>query len=275
MLFRVAPSASRLSGGMMLGAIAGDIIGSRFEFARIKTKDFQLFNRQSTFTDDTVHTVALADSLLHKIPYQVKLREYFGSFPNAGYGSRFRRWARSSKSGPYGSHGNGAAMRVSPVAWFHESLEKVLEEARSSAEITHNHPEGIKGAQAVAAAVFIARKGGDKTYLRDYLQKSFAYDLSVCLDQIRPDYDFDVSCQGSVPQAIIAFLESSDFEDAIRNAVSLGGDSDTQACIAGSIAEAYYEGVPSDIAGETLSRLDDSLKDIFFKFADRSSSPHV
>ena len=253
-------------GGKMLGAIAGDIIGSRFEHAGIKSKDFELFNRQSVFTDDTVHTVALADSLLHKIPYQEKLREYFRYYPHAGYGSRFRRWARSPHPVPYGSYGNGSAMRVSPIAWYYDSLDVVLEEAQCSAEMTHNHPEGIRGAQAVAGAVFIARNGADKMQLRSFIEDSFAYDLSESIDEIRPDYGFDVSCQGSVPYAILAFLESSDFEDAIRNAVSLGGDSDTQACIAGCIAEAYYGGVPTEIAEEALARLDPRLTGIYQKF---------
>lgn len=253
----------------MLGAIAGDIIGSRFEHARIKSKDFQLFNRQSLFTDDTVHTLAIADSLLNKIPYPLKLREYFQYYPNAGYGGRFRRWARSRQPAPYGSFGNGSAMRVSPIAWYYHSLDEVLEEALHSAEITHNHPEGIRGAQAVAGAVFIARNGASKADIRDFIQGRFRYDLSQSLDEIRPSYDFDVSCQGSVPQAVTAFLESTDFEDAIRNAVSLGGDSDTQACIAGSLAEAYYAGVPEEIARETLVRLDARLIDVFQKFQGR------
>ena len=253
----------------MLGAIAGDIIGSRFEHAAIKSKDFELFNRQSVFTDDTVHTIALADSLLHDIPYQEKLREYFHYYPYAGYGGRFRRWARSPKPTPYGSYGNGSAMRVSPVAWYYADLDEVLEKARRSAEMTHNHPEGIKGAQAVAGAVFIARKGADKRQIREFIQESFAYDLTGSLDKIRPDYGFDVSCQGSVPYAMLAFLESTDFEDAVRNAVSLGGDSDTQACIAGSIAEAYYGGVPAEIAEATLARMDSRLTAIYQEFQEK------
>lgn len=253
----------------MLGAIAGDVIGSRFEQARIKSKDFELFNRQSTFTDDTVHTIAVADSLLHKIPYQAKLREYFQYYPYAGYGGRFRRWAGSSQPAPYGSFGNGSAMRVSPISWYYKTLDEVLEEARHCAEITHNHPEGIRGAQAVATAVFIARHGADKKQIRDQIQDSFAYDLSGTLDEIRPDHDFDVSCQGSVPQALLAFLESVDYEDAVRNAISLGGDSDTQACIAGGVAEAYYGGVPPAIAEETLARLDERLVEVYRRFKDR------
>ncbi len=250
----------------MLGAIAGDIIGSRFEHAGIKSKGFELFSRQSVFTDDTVHTIALADCLLHNIPYQEKLREYFHYYPNAGYGGRFRHWARSPQPKPYGSYGNGSAMRVSPVAWFYEDLDTVLKEARHSAEITHNHPEGIRGAQTVAAAVFMARTGSSKAEIKSYVEDHFKYDLSSTIGEIREDYRFEVSCQASVPQAFIAFLESTDFEDAVRNAVSLGGDSDTQACIAGSIAEAYYGEVPQAIEDETLVRLDERLKGVLTKF---------
>lgn len=250
----------------MLGAIAGDIIGSRFEHARIKSKDFALFNRQSVFTDDTVLTVAVADSLLHKIPYQEKFREYFQYYPVAGYGGRFRRWARSPQPVPYGSFGNGSAMRVSPVAWHYDSLDDVLEEALHSAETTHNHPEGIKGAQAVAAAVYMARCSSTKSEIKSYIESHFSYDLSADVKSIRHDYDFEVSCQASVPQAIISFLDSSDFEDAVRNAVSLGGDSDTLACIAGGIAEAFYGGVPQEIKTESLSRLDERLRGIYTQF---------
>ncbi len=250
----------------MLGAIAGDIIGSRFEHARIKSKDFELFNRQSVFTDDTVLTIAVADSLLHKTPYHKKFREYFHYYPNAGYGGRFRRWARSPQPEPYGSYGNGSAMRVSPIAWYYDSLDDVLEEALHSAESTHNHPEGIKGAQAVAAAIYLARNGSSKSAIKSYIEEHFCYDLSSSVNVIRESYGFEVSCQKSVPQAIISFLESTDFEDAVRNAVSLGGDSDTLACIAGGIAEAYYGGVPTKITEEALSGLDERLKCIYEKF---------
>jgi len=253
----------------MLGAIAGDIIGSRFEHARIKNKDFELFNRQSVFTDDTVLTIAVADSLLHKIPYHENFRKYFHNYPSAGYGGRFRRWARSPKPTPYGSYGNGSAMRVSPIAWYYDSLDDVLEEALHSAESTHNHPEGIKGAQAVAAAIYMARHGSSKSAIKSYVEEQFSYDLSSSVSTIRENYGFEVSCQKSVPQAIISFLESSDFEDAVRNAVSLGGDSDTQACIAGGIAEAFYGGVPTEIANEAIAQLDARLKDAYQKFQDR------
>ncbi len=255
----------------MLGAIIGDIVGSRFEHAGIKSKEFDLFNRQSVFTDDTVHTIAVADSLLHKAPYKEKFREYFQLYPNAGYGGRFRRWARSPRPVPYGSYGNGSAMRVSPIGWLYNTLEEVLEEALHSAEVTHNHPEGIRGAQATAAAVYYARQNADKEAIKNYIEENFGYNLSSTLDDIRPAYSYDVSCQGSVPQAMIAFLESTDFEDAIRNAVSLGGDSDTQACIAGSIAEAYYGEIPEGLAKEALSRLDERLLGIYNSFQERVS----
>ncbi|PLX85409.1 MAG: hypothetical protein C0614_04410 [Desulfuromonas sp.] len=253
----------------MLGAIAGDVIGSPYEHAPIKSKDFDLFNRYSVFTDDTVLSLAVAQSLLDTSPYQENFRGFFLHYPNAGYGGRFRRWARSPLPKPYGSFGNGSAMRVSPIAWFYDDLDKVMEEALHSAEVTHNHPEGVKGAQAVAIAIFMARHGSSKPRIKSVLEDRFGYDLSYSLDQIRPEYQFEVSCQNSVPQGIISFLESTDFEDAVRNAVSLGGDSDTLACIAGGIAEAYYGGVPDGIAEQTLSRLDDRLKSVYLAFQRR------
>lgn len=243
----------------MLGALAGDIIGSRFEWRNLKSKDFDLFTAESRFTDDTVHTLALAQSLLTGLPYQQLLREYFYLYPDAGYGGRFRAWASSDHDGPYQSFGNGAAMRVSPVAWYYQDLQTVLEAAEQSAAVTHDHPEGVRGAQTVAAAIFLARKGADKACIRQYVSGTFGYDLTRTLAQIRPDYRFDVSCQGTVPPALTAFLEASDFEDAIRNAVSLGGDSDTLACITGSVAEAFYGGVPEPIRVEVWARLDQRL----------------
>jgi len=258
---------------LMLGAITGDVIGSRFEHDGIKSKDFELFNCQSVFTDDTIHTVALADSLLNQVPYQEKLREYFRYYPDVGYGGRFRRWAQSSEPGPYGSYGNGSAMRVSPVAWLYDTLDDVLSGALKSAVVTHNHPEGMLGAQAVAGAIFMARSGASKDIIRVYVEDSFNYDLSSAIDEIRPDYNFDVSCRGSVPQAIMAFLEAEDFEDAVRNAVSLGGDSDTQACIAGGIAEAYFGRVPDHIAAQTLSCLDERLTSVLNLFYEKVAKP--
>lgn len=250
----------------MLGALAGDIIGSRFEWNNIKHKTFSLFDDCSRFTDDTVLTVAQADSLLSGEPFVQKLKEYFRLYPDAGYGGRFYRWAGSPSLEPYNSFGNGSAMRVSPVGWYFNDLSTVLSEARHSASVTHSHPEGIKGAQAVAAAIFLARSGEHKADIRDFIAMRFGYDFDWSLDDIRPDYSFDVSCQGSVPQALQAFFESDGFEDAIRNAVSIGGDSDTIACMTGGVAEAFYGEVPEEIAREVFARLDEKLADVTRRF---------
>lgn len=250
----------------MLGAIAGDIIGSVYESDPIKTKEFPLFGPHSRFTDDTVLTVALADAILNNRDYAAVMKSYFHRFPNAGYGSLFYRWAMSTSNQPYNSYGNGAAMRISPVGWAFDSLEEVLGEARRFTEPTHNHPEGIKGAQATAVAVFLARTGHSKEQIGSHIERTFQYDLSRSLDEIRPGYTFDGSCQGTVPQAIRAFLESRDFEDALRNAVSLGGDSDTLACITGGLAEAYYAGVPRHIAEKVWETLDQDLKEVTLRF---------
>lgn len=250
----------------MIGAIAGDIIGSIYEGYPIKTKAFPLFSSGCRFTDDTVQTVALADSILTGVDYAAKLREYFLLYPGAGYGGFFIRWAASESEGPYNSWGNGSAMRVSPVGYAYDDLETVLTEAEKSAAVTHNHPEGIKGAQAVAAAIFLARTGKTREEIREYVEATFGYDLSRSLDEIRPGYAFDVSCRGTVPPAITALLESVDFEDAIRSAVSLGGDSDTLACITGSMAEAYYGGVPEWIRKGALELLDSRLGEVTLEF---------
>ncbi len=251
----------------MFGAIVGDIIGSVYEVHPIKTTDFPLFSPHSRFTDDSVLTVAVADALLQGAAYADTFKAYFVRYPNAGYGKSFLSWATGSSSGPYNSWGNGSAMRVSPVGYACNSLESVLEEARRSAEVTHNHPEGIKGAQATACAVFLARTGQSKPFIKDYIETTFGYDLSQSLDAIRPSYRFDVSCQGTVPQAIMAFLEAEHYEDAIRKAISLGGDSDTLACIAGAIAEAYYGGVPAFMAAKVWNELlDDRLRAVIQSF---------
>ncbi len=250
----------------MLGAISGDIIGSRFEARPTKSKQFELFTRQSRFTDDSVLTIALADSLLHGVSYKQNLKTFFARYPHAGYGGTFAIWAASNQSDPYYSFGNGSAMRVSPVGWFYSDEQTVMDQAAASAAVTHDHPEGIKGAQAIALGVFLARQGKDKQEIQTRLQSAFGYDLSTDLDTIRPQYSFDVTCQGSVPQAIRAFLESTDLEDAVRNAVSLGGDSDTQACMAGAMAEAYYRGVPQDMAQKSLACLDEFLRGIVYAF---------
>jgi ADP-ribosylglycohydrolase len=239
----------------MLGAIAGDIIGSIYENFGTKRKDFRLFTPFSTFTDDTVLTVAVAHAILTSQPYAPVLKSYAKKYPLRGYGSKFLIWMSSAGLEPYNSFGNGSAMRVSPVAHAFETESEIFMQAQKTAECTHNHPEGIKGAQATAAAVFMAKNGFDREDIRKGIQKKFGYDLSSTVDEIRPYYKFDITCQGSVPQAIIAFLDSSSFEDAVRNAVSLGGDADTQAAIAGSIAEAYYKEIPHDILRQIRNRL--------------------
>ncbi len=255
----------------MLGAIAGDIIGSVYEHRNIKTTDFPLFSTDSCFTDDTVLTVAIADSLLTGSGYADKLKEYFRLYPGAGYGLHFMLWASSDQVEPYNSWGNGSAMRVSPVGLAFDSMEEVLLQAARTAEVTHNHPEGIKGAQATAAAVFMARTGGSKKVIRHFIEHRFAYDLSEPLDSIRESYTFDISCQGSVPQAIIAFLESEGYEDAVRKAVSIGGDSDTIACIAGGIAQAFYKGVPDEIETIVKAILDERLNRVVAEFGEEFS----
>jgi ADP-ribosylglycohydrolase len=248
----------------MIGAIAGDIIGSVYEWRNIKTKEFELFSRRCRFTDDTVLTVAVADCILNKREYAPTLREYGRKYPDAGYGGLFREWLFSRDPRPYNSFGNGAAMRVSPVGFALSALEAVMKEAKRSAEVTHNHPEGIKGAQATASAIFLGRQGESKEGIKKFIEDRFGYDLGRTLDEIRPGYRFDVTCQGSVPEAIIAFLESRDYEDAVRNAVSLGGDSDTITCITGGIAQAYYKSIPSVV----IETVRDILPAEFLKIAD-------
>jgi ADP-ribosylglycohydrolase len=257
----------------MIGALTGDIVGSIYEFNNNKTTDFPLFQESCFFTDDTVLTVALAEAILTGQRYDVLLREYYGRYPDAGYGAIFRSWARRELDGPYQSWGNGSAMRTSPVGWAFTTLEEVLRKAETYAAITHNHPEGIKGAQATAAAIFLGRSGASKDAIRRYVGTTFGYDLSQSCDQIRPGYRFDVSCQGTLPPAIIAFLESSDFESALRLAVSLGGDTDTLACITGAIAEAFYGGVPRTILRQTMGFLDEPLRSVVAQFVKRYGVP--
>jgi len=253
----------------MLGAIAGDVIGSVYEHQNIKTVDFPLFSKYCHYTDDTVLTVALAETLLRGSPYVENLKKFYAFYPLAGFGGKFRQWAESESLLPFNSYGNGSAMRVSPVAYYKNDLESVLNEAKKSAEVTHNHPEGIKGAQAVAGAIFLARQGRSKDAIKAVIEEKFGYDLTQTLDEIRPTYGFDVSCQGSVPQALTAFLEGNSFEDTIRKAVSIGGDSDTIACISGSIAEAFFGGVPPEIAKKVYSLLDLRLARITREFIAR------
>ena len=253
----------------MLGALTGDIVGSIYEWNNIKTTEFPLFQDHCRFTDDSVLTVALAESILTGEEYATLMKRYFRNYPDAGYGSNFLRWAQSDSATPYNSWGNGAAMRISPVAWACGTLSEVLQKAEQYSLPTHNHPEGVKGAQATAAAVFLARTGASKQQIRRYVCETFGYDLSLSCDQIRPEYSFDVSCQGTVPQAMVAFLESCDFESAIRLAISLGGDSDTLAGITGGIAQAFYGGVPEPIAARALNFLDESLRRVTMEFEKR------
>lgn len=243
----------------MIGAIAGDIIGSRFEAQPVKRSDFNFFHPHCRFTDDTVLTVAVADAILRGRRYADSLQTWARKYPNAGYGGTFYRWIWQREPQPYNSWGNGSAMRVGAVGFAFDSSEQVLAQAERSAAVSHNHPEGIKGAQAVALAIFLARYGHSKTQIRSTLKQRFGYDLDRTLAQIRPGYSFDVSCQGSVPEAIVAFLESADLLTAIGNAVSLGGDSDTQACIAGSIAEAFYGEVPAVLRTFVRDKMPDDM----------------
>lgn len=253
----------------MIGAIAGDIIGSTYEARPTTRTDFPLFHPHCHFTDDTVMTIAVADAILTGSEYAEKLREWYRLYPERGYGPGFRTWASAETVQPGLSFGNGSAMRVSPVGFAFDSLERVLEEARRSAVPSHGHPEGIKGAQAVAAAVFLAKTGSGRAEIKACIEQNFGYDLGEPLEQIRGHNRPDATCPGSVPQAITAFLVSEDVEDAIRNAVSLSGDADTVACIAGSIAQAYFGTVPAHIVEQVLAMLDDRMKRVVEEFTVR------
>ena len=258
----------------MLGAIIGDIVGSPYEFDEnnIKTKDFPLFSKYSYFTDDTVMTVTVAEALLNAGTMAslneirasvVKQMQSWGlRYPNAGYGVRFMRWLTARNPQPYNSWGNGSAMRVSSVGWLYDSLERTLDVAKATADVTHNHPEGIKGAQATAAAIYLSRNGKDRSEIRAYIEKTFGYDFSRTCDDIRPTYRHVESCQETVPEALTAVWEGKDFEDTIRLAVSLGGDSDTLTCIAGGVAEAIW-GVPEEIKLKALSRLPEEMNVVY------------
>jgi ADP-ribosylglycohydrolase len=254
---------------MMIGSIAGDVIGSVYERDGMKTTNFPLFVEFSRFTDDTVLTVATASAILQGSEYGRAYKDFGRRYPRRGYGGAFREWLHSDQYYAYNSWGNGSAMRVSPVGWALNSIEEVLQEARSSAAVTHDHPEGIKGAQATALAVFLARQGASKGEIQREISQRFGYDLSSSLEEIRPTYRFDVSCQGSVPQSIIAFLKSENVEDAIRKAISLGGDADTMACIAGGIAEAYYREIPVEIEREVRARLTEEFINIVDEFREK------
>ena len=262
-----ADKSGQLVSGGIIGAIIGDIIGSFYEFCNCKSTNISLFTGSSQFTDDTVMTIAVADWLLSEVPLQKTMSDWGQEYPNKGYGGMFYEWLFYSKDKePYNSFGNGAGMRVSPCGYYANSIEEVLELARQSAEVTHNHPEGIKGAQAIASAIFWAREHKAKDEIRNYIEKTFGYNLHRTCDEIRPTYQFDETCQGSCPEAIIAFLDSHDYESAIRLAISLGGDSDTIACMTGGIAAAYY-GIPAwmvkYIASEYLPQY---MRDIIERF---------
>ncbi|MFT3953750.1 MAG: ADP-ribosylglycohydrolase family protein [Piscinibacter sp.] len=254
----------------MFGAIAGDVIGSVYERDNVKHKAFPLFVPASRFTDDTVLTAALAHSLLSGEDAGRTMRAFHARYPDAGFGPTFRAWIAAGEGAPAPrSTSNGAAMRIAPVGWAGDSLAVVLAEAQRLTVLTHDHPEAVAGAQATAAAVFLARSGASKAEIRAFVESRFGYDLSISLDAVRPSYTFDLSCVGTVPHAIRAFLEATGFEDALRNAISIGGDSDTLACIAGAIAEAHFGGVPEHIAQPVWQRLDAPLRELTERFCAR------
>lgn len=259
----------------MLGAIIGDIVGSPYEFGSDKTKEFELLIPECRPTDDSIMTIAVGcacaeancdDEEEFKAILIERMQEIGNQYPDAGYGRMFYSWLTDDNPEPYGSTSNGSTMRVSPVAWAVDTLEDAERLARWSAEITHDSFEGIRGAQAVAASIFLARTGTEKNEIRNYIEKEY-YNLDFTVDEIRPGYSHNMSCDKSVPQAIVCFLDSTDFEDAVRNAVSLGGDCDTQACIAGAIAEAYY-GIPDELQEEIFNYIDENLQDYYFSYSD-------
>lgn len=254
----------------MYGAIVGDIVGSIYEFDNLRKKDFPLFGALCDFTDDSVMTIAVEKWLLserdiHKLDEKLlvsTMQDFGRRYPNRGYGGHFGIWLQEERPLPYRSFGNGSAMRASGAGWICDNMTDTRKVAKMTAEVTHNHPEGIKGAEATAAAIFLARNGKTKDAIKQYIEEEFGYNLNFTCDEIRPYYQFNETCQDTVPQAIVAFLESTDFEDAIRNAISVGGDSDTLACITGSIAEAFYGNVPSEILQQVKKILPNELIDI-------------
>lgn len=259
----------------MLGAIIGDVIGSQYEFSSGKTKDFELFVPDCRPTDDSIITIAVGCACAEANCYNEyefksvlarRMREIGLQYPDAGYGKRFYQWMIMDEDCAYGGNTNGSAMRVSPTAWAVDTLEDVERLAQWSAEITHDHPEGIRGAKAVASAIFLARTGSSKDEIRDYIEDNY-YDLDFTVEEIRPRYSHDMTCEGSVPQAIVCFLDSVDYEDAVRNAISLGGDGDTQACIAGAIAEAFY-GIPDELEEKVWDYIDGTLQEYYWEYAE-------
>ena len=259
----------------MLGAIIGDIVGSIYEFDNIKTKNFELFDRECFFTDDTVMSVAVAEALLDTQPddrenviknkLTESMKKWGREYPHAGYGGHFSYWLTTDDIQPYNSYGNGSAMRVAAAGWLYDDMFTTRNMARLTSAVTHNHPEGIKGAEATAAAIFLARNGASKQEIREYIEKEFSYDLNFTCDEIRPTYYFNETCMNTVPQAIVAFLDGESFEDVIRTGVSIGGDTDTLCAIAGSVAEAYY-GIPEDIGETAKSFLTEDLLEVVEKF---------
>ena len=250
----------------MLGAIAGDIVGSVYEFDNHRSKEFPLFREDSHFTDDTILTIATAEALLTDQDFAGKYRDFGSRYPSS-YGARFQRWIEDDTAGPYNSFGNGSAMRVSPVAWAYDAVDEVLAMAETTAVVTHDHAEGVKGAQATALAILFAREGRDAETIAAAIESRFDYDLSTSVDTLRDTYEYNETCQRTVPEAIRCFLEAIDFEDAIRNAISIGGDSDTLAAVTGSIAEAAF-GVPDTIRAECLGRLDAGLLNVFNRWTE-------
>jgi ADP-ribosylglycohydrolase len=253
----------------IFGAIAGDVIGSTYEFKNEKSVNINLFVEESTFTDDTVLTIAVADAILNNKDFGKTIWEYGNKYIDRGYGGRFLEWLASENPTPYDSWANGSAMRVSPVGWAYSTLHETLEMAKKSAEVTHNHPGGIRGAQAIASAIYLARNGFSKKAIKDYISQTFEYDLNFKLDDIREEYKFHVSCKYSVPQAIVAFLESTDFESGIRLAISIGGDSDTISAMTSSISVAFYNQISDDIYNFVKSRLPQDFIDIIEQFNER------
>jgi len=253
----------------MIGAIAGDIAGSVYEFHPEKREDIPLFTKRSFFTDDTVMTVAAAEAIMKQKPYSECYLDFGKRHPYAGYGGMFAQWLLSPDPKPYNSYGNGSAMRVTAVGWAFDSMEEVLAEAEKSAACTHNHPEGIKGAQATALAVLMARKGSSKEEIRSEISRRFKYDLTRTVESIRPGYSFNEICQQTVPEGIISFLDSKDYDDTLRKSISLGGDADTLACIAGGIAEAFYGGVPQSVLEIVKTNLTPDLLEVTEQFRSR------
>jgi ADP-ribosylglycohydrolase len=271
-LFRYPSLIFCARGKLVFGAIAGDVIGSVFEGSGLKTTEFRLLSSANFYTDDTVLTAAVAAAILDQGDYADFLRKFGRRHPGRGYGGNFHQWLSDESIGPYNSWGNGSAMRVSPVGWAFDSVEEVLIEAKRSADVTHNHPEGVRGAQAVALSVYFARCGAEKFEIRQEITARFGYDLTRTADEVRSGYSFDVSCQGSVPESIICFLDSDSFESAVRLAISLGGDADTMACIAGGVAEAYYRALPESVELSVRKLLTSDLLEVIDRFRDKYCS---